>query len=1014
MKIIFFLSLLVNILLAEPIKKSCYTIQLLSKPQKNSLSMDNSYPRDCKLMNIGKISTIRCGCYDKKKDIKDNLNQLKKKYKKAFITKTYKYRFKEKNRNAKNKKVHSEIDNNDGELRLILQVFLYKGDLESAYKVANLGYNKYKKSYYWNQKMAEICKWTNRSARATKHLKYIYSIKYDQKIEDELISYGAATYQYEDIEELVVNKALRNPTEENINLMILTYKKIGEPEKVVQILEDKYYKDTNNTMLLTKALKLSLEIGDILLAKKYVNIIESNKPYSQKDGALIANYYYIKHNVSKAYNSLLYVDNFNIKNKEDNIKYYELKSDLGWYLQDNLNAAIASKALIKLEHARLVDYERIIYVYKQKDPELSREMQKKAYLKYKISYLFYAYAEDALNSEEYDDLSELIKMIEEKELPLVKDSKFWIIKSKLFTQYKELDLAEKALHIAYDISPDDYSIKLVFINHYINTNNHKDLKLLLIDIGKNNKLDSSFFLPIASAYFYLNDINMASYYTNKLLALNDAVTKLINFKFMQAYISQAKNNQSAFIKLMKEIFAKLKKDAKSDKTLLTNNLYLSNYLRSAMYIVDAKLFEKKLKKAKKYLTKSNYKELTYSWALKNGSAEKSLKIFNKIKHKALWLQFSNSLLFKNHSKIQNLLSTNLKNLSSSDAAQAADKDGQQSLSQSIAFEGLSKNSYSQNAYIQHLDLSKKRSDIFDFQISRNDREPLSQNYIKIKNSIYLNKGYYFDMGAKYSVNSVSNNSFINFPKESYNTDIALKKEFDKGYLTLDIGFYSSMKDYLGLDLIGQYRLSTDLITNIILSKNREAKEGNLLLLGGKRDMLSLNLVWSVLNSTNINFLYENNSYSSQDDVFLGRGSYGKVAINYQIRNGYPDMKIGTSFDIASYSEKLGDRGVIDNLTIKKPSLLPEDFYNIGINFSYGMANSGSYTRVWRPYFELNPSYNSITKAYSYGYNIGYGGKSFHQDHLSFGLIYTTSSISKEKSIYEFYVNYKFLYKHPKL
>jgi len=1007
MKIFYFIILVLSPLLAEVEPESCYTVQLLSSSARNSINM-SKYPLECKLITIRKTSTVRCGCYDKRSDAQTILDDLKEDYSQAFITRTYKYRFGKQTLQGKS------VKNDDDELRLILQVFLYKGDLESAYKVANLGYSKYPSSYYWNQKMAEICKWTNRSARATKHLRFIYSKKYDPKIEDELINYGTATYQYEDIEDLVVNKARRNPTEDNINLMILTYKKIGEPEKVVKILEDEYYKDRNNTMLLTKALRLSLEIGDLSLAKKYVDIVEANKPYSQKDGVLVANYYYIRHDVSKAYKSLLYVDNFNITNKLNNINYYELKSDLGWYLQDNLNSALASRKLIELQSARLVDYERIIFVYKKRDPKLAMKMQREAYLKYKISYLFYAYSEDALINKEYKNLFTLTQMIEDQGLALIDDPKFWIVKAKLYTKSKKFDLAKKMLDKAYKMSADDNSIKLLFINYYINTNNHKGLELVLLDMDKNKDLDSSFFFPMASAYFYLNNINMASYYTNKLIVLKDATTTLISFKFLQAYIYQAKNNHSGFISLMEDIVSTLKKDAKFNPNLWKQNIFLSNYLRAAMYILDAKKFTKKLKNAKKYLTKENYQDISYSWAVKNGSYEKSLKIFHKIKKKALWLQFSNSLVFKDHSKIENLLREDLDSLSISDASLAANTDGQQALSQTLAFKGLAKNSNNQNAYIQHLDLSKERTDSLDIQFSQNDREPLSQKYIKINNSIYLSRGYFFEIGAKYNQNRLLDNTLINVPKESSSANIALKREFNKGYFRVDVGFVNAMKDYTRFELLAHYRLSTDLLTDIKIDKNIEATEGNQILLGGKKDKLSLNLTWSILNSTAVNFIYERARYSSQDEVYIGSGNYARVAINYQIRNGYPDMKIGTSYDVGSYDEVVDSRGIVDSLSVEKSAVLPSDSYNIGINFSYGMANSENYTRVWRPYLELNPSYNSITKAYSYGYRVGYGGKIFYQDHLSFGVIYTQSTISQEKPIYEFFINYKFIYTHPKI
>ncbi len=1017
MKVLFLFLFFISSLFANS-KETCYTVQLLSKASiKNSINIDN-YPVGCKSMIIGKKLAVRCGCFNAKKDAEIDLKELKSKYKNAIVMSTYKYRFddNEVKQKVKNKQIDiNKFDEDDGELRLILQVFLYKGDLESAYKVATIGYEKYKKSYYWNQKMAEICKWTNRSARAMKHLRYIYSLKYDKKIEQELIDFGSASYQYEDIEELVVSKALHNPTEKNINLMILIYKKIGEPEKVVKILEKEYYRDTTNRMLITKALRLSLEIGDLMLAKKYVNIIEAKKPYSQKDGALIAHYYYINHHVVKAYKSLKYIDTFNITDEKDNIKYYELKSDLGWYLQDNLSSVKASKILLDLDKARLVDYERISYVYKKTDPKLVVEVEKGAFLKYKINYLFFTYATTALNNKAYDDLYKIIINLEKENSSLMQDSKYWIIKSKLYRSSNEMELAEDALQKALQLSPNDYGIKLMLIYYYIDTNNNKRLKLILMDMDENEELSSTFFLPMASAYFYLNNINKASYYTDKLIALNDAATTLMSFKFMQAYIYQAQNNHSAFIGLMREIVSSLKQQLKKNPYLAKQDLYLSNYLRASMDILDAEKFEKKLKAAKKYLTKANYREISYSWAIKNSADEKSLKIYHKIKKKALWLRFSNSLIFKNHSTIENLLNENLQSLSMGDASQAANKDGQKSLSQSIAFEGLLKNDANQNAYIQHLDLSKQRSDSLDIKVSYYNRNPLLQKYLKLKNSLYLSRAYYFYTELDYFKNQTLNrSSIVTVPKNTIYSKLGLKRIYDRGYIKADIGISDALKQYISYSLIGNLQLSTDLYSTLTLSKDITAVEGTQLLLGGKKDMLSLNISWTILNSTMINFLYKENRYNSQDNIYLGKGNYSRISVNQKIRNGYPDLAIGTFIDFGSYRETEGTRGVIDTLLPKIGNILPENFYNLGAIFSYGMANSSDYTRVWRPYFEFSPSYNSVSDAYSYSLLTGYGGKVFHQDHVTVGFSYTESLNGISGKSYEIYLNYKFLYKHPKI
>ena len=1040
-----FLLITISMVLFSKSQDTCYTVQLISKfnSKKNLDTLnEGTYPSDCKLMEIGKSLTVRCGCFEKYADAEDELNEKLDEFSNAAIATTYKYRFDDsivetmttkqnlKTQSRKKYVKSASTTKEEEELRLILQVFLYKSDLESAYNVASLGYSKNPNSYYWNQKMAEVSRWTNRSARSMKHLRFMYDAKYDPKLEKELIDYGSEYYQYEAIEPLVVNRAKKDPSEKNIDLMILVFKKIGSPERVVDVLDKQYQKDKNNTMLLTKALALSLEIGDLELANKYVKMIEANKPYSKKDASLIARYYYVTHRIPQAYESLNYVKNeqeptYAYLHKDDNstthvgedphVSYYQLKSDLGWYLQDNLNAATASKHLMVTDDkARLVDYERISFVFQQIEPKLALEATRRAYSEYRLSYLFYSYANGALNSKNYEQLKELLKTVDEDNSPLTKEALYWVIKSKVYAHYKKSDQERLALLKAAEIEPNNYQIKLELLWFFMDMHEDEQLRMVLLDMAESEDLDASSYLPVASAYFYLNDINRASYYMQELLHEESPATKLLEFKFLLAYIYQIQNNEEAYKSLMIELTKGFKAEAKKNPELKRNNKFLSNYLRASMDITAPDKYEKRLKKAKKHLSKKNYDEISYSWAIKNNAYEKSLKIYHRIEKKELWMRFSNALVFQEHSNIENILDIYLSSLAVGDASQAANKDGQTALAQTITYEGSLNNEKNLNSYIQHLELSKLRSDKLDIKTAHYNRDPLVQEYVQIKNKIYLQNAYYLHGEFAYYLNkTIDETLLVTVPKKKIAASIGLQKQYDRGSLSATIGYNESMASYASYMLEWEHRFSTDIHAKALVEKNADAIEGTQLLLGGKKDMLEVDLTWNVLNSTSIVLLHQFNSYASQDNVDLGPGQYSRLSVSKQIRNGYPDLQVGAFYDAGTFKETLGSRGIIDELQTEIQPVLPNNFYNIGLNLSYGMANSNLYTRVWRPYVEFFPYYNKEkTESFTYGFNAGIGGKVFHQDHLSIGASYVDAVSGIGGSIFEIYLNYKFMYYHP--
>ena len=92
MKIVLILALAISIYAAD----TCYTVQLVSKynSKKNIALLDKiDYPQNCKLMEIGKSLTVRCGCYEKYVKADETLADLKQEYGEAVIATTYKYRF---------------------------------------------------------------------------------------------------------------------------------------------------------------------------------------------------------------------------------------------------------------------------------------------------------------------------------------------------------------------------------------------------------------------------------------------------------------------------------------------------------------------------------------------------------------------------------------------------------------------------------------------------------------------------------------------------------------------------------------------------------------------------------------------------------------------------------------------------------------------------------------------------------------------------------------------------------
>ena len=1007
------LTLLLTFTLYAKRSESCYTVQLQSMLYSNanlkSLQAKN-FPQECSLMRISKALTVRCGCYEGYSVAKKELPKYKKQYKYAYIATSYKYRFKSKAPSKKDLSHPShKAYSNDEELKLMLQAFLYSNDLEHAYQTAKLGYKKHPESIYWNQKMAEICKWSGRSRESIQYMKFLYFKNHNPKLAKEIIDFGLGTYQYEQLKELVTQEVKRNPSKENIEMMAYIYSQLGEPEEAAALLEKFYEKNSTHPEYLDKALQLYMQSGNLDAAQNIVNIIEQKSLYSLHNIKLIAYFYYSKRNVEHAFEALQQLTDTQTYDKD----YLELLSDLGWYLEHFKPASTASLKLIEHNDGRLVDYERVIAFEKQHNKKLAAKMTLGAYKKFHLSYLFYLFANEMVNKKDLTSLQKAIAQIDkEKESPLQHDAHYWLIKAMIYHKEGQQALTKEAIQKAISLKPDSLEIRFSALSYYQDFEMYDALRQELANLSTDITLPHEFYFAMASFAFAAHDINLANYYMQQLISEKNPLVKSVAFKFLQADIYSAKNNHNAAVQIIEQIAKQLKDEKRQNPHLAKENQYLYNLLRAEMQLLTSDDFTKKLKAAKPYLLKAHYNDLSYALALKNNSLEKAHEIYQHTPHKAIWLQFSDALNEQNHSQIENLLAKYLYTLASDDAAYGAQQDGQIALAQSMSYTSLEHNDDNQNAYISLLDLVKKRTNLTSAKTAYYLRDPLLRKYVALHNSNYLRESYYLLSDLNYYRNNdLDKNILRELPDDTLEFNLGVKKVFDKGELTLMSGYTDSMDSYLLYSLAGKYRLTKELTIGGGFYKNIKTDESTQLLLGGKKDKIELSATYQILSSTAFDILYEHNNYNSQDDVALGSGEYMRMNLSRQIRNGYPDMRLSLFSDGAFYDEKEGEHGVIDKLQASRAQVLPNNFMNFGIDFAYGMQNSDIYTRVWRPYFEVSSYYNTDLAAFSYGFNAGYGGKLFSQDHLVLGTSYTNSVNGIGGSIFELFLNYKFLYTH---
>ncbi|MBD3825171.1 MAG: tetratricopeptide repeat protein, partial [Epsilonproteobacteria bacterium] len=426
---------------------------------------------------------------------------------------------------------YKDYAKDDEELVLMLQAFLYSADIENAYKVATIGYKKHPNSYYWNQKRGETAKWLGKYDESMDHMIFLYNVDKNEKLRNELITYGISIYQYDKIEQYITEKVRQEPTEKNFDTLIFVYSMTGKTEESARILKEEFDKDPTKRGLLTRMLRIYIDLGELESAREIVDIIDAHDEYTLENTILVTYYYYLERDMEHAYESLLKTKD---PERFENIKYNEMLSDLSWYVQDYKRGAGASKNLMLLESARLVDYERIIYVYQKDDITVASRASKEVYQKFKITYLFYGYANAALDSNEFDELRTTIEDIDSSDSPLKNESLYWIIKAKVYAHYNQNELRLAALQKALMIDPGNFNAKSSLFWFFMENNLVSELMTLVNEFSNTADLSPGFYIPLASAYLYLQDVDRADYYLSELVGMNSPLINGTEFQFLSA------------------------------------------------------------------------------------------------------------------------------------------------------------------------------------------------------------------------------------------------------------------------------------------------------------------------------------------------------------------------------------------------------------------------------------------------------------------------------------------------
>lgn len=905
-----------------------------------------------------------------KQDLKAEKNKKGKYSKRSSLSK--------KSLQDKQKKIFALIDQEL--LKLLLNTFLAKSDLENAYDVARKGLELFPDSIYWLEMYAKICLWTSRTGEAYYAYEKIFQKDPSKNNLENFFKMSIATNRFDKAAELLLNYPELSFSVKDIKDIVYIFTQAGNIEELIGLLRRKYEKDQDPDILYQIAYT-SYNYGDLENALNHMMELEKKRELNLKEILLYADILYAYKKPHRAFKVLK--DRINIieklsiteddQQKRDIVRYYEYLSDLGWYTKDFDAVVYASKKLETLGSARLVDYIRLYTVYyNRKNFQLAQKYAEKGFEKYQDKYLFSGYIESLNQQGKWRDIIKVIGNVDKSFV--LKDSYITAIYIKALSKEGK---RQKALKVIKEALETNFSEEVLAEAIFFSIDS-KDQLFAKYIITKYKNYENKLSKQFAILYLFLQNSSKAM----SLIKKNPIKTK--EDYLLYADILSLSGRQQEALKIKYDIYKSIVKD----KKFFEDPSKIELLLRAGMEFLPEETLKKLFIIAKKKLSPDSYSDIYLSYLALKGENDRILYIKNiHRKHLSPWLQLNLALWSNDKFWQKEVLSLYDDILPIRDRVESLKRTGQIKLSMEYAYKGLEENPEDTLLYKQFRDLVNLYSSKADITFSYSNWDKVSSLATNGLFRYYLQNGVYLNYEFT-TIKPIQNESkiYTNLTDINFNK-ISVSKINEDGSMEIGFSLINSEKQNFGALFKYSSNIDSKTSVNFSISTNQLSYESVYMLYGGMKDSYSLSVSNSINSRSSILISGIYDKYKSQDGKTIGDSKTLYTEGIYKLRIGYPDYTFRVYMQNSNFNEKNVDKGIINKISsIQNPDVLPQSFTLLGFGFLFGFDNKDNYNRVLRPFFSTDIMYNTVA-GLSYGFSIGVGGTVFRKDNLSAGFRY---------------------------
>ncbi|MDF1797165.1 MAG: tetratricopeptide repeat protein [Coxiellaceae bacterium] len=873
------------------------------------------------------------------------------------------------------------------------QVFTGSGDLKDAFVVAYAAVKQKPDDLQWREKLYQVSRWTARDDLAMEQLLYLI----DRTNQSKFICLGIKLSEdlgdAEILQQLLKLKANHTPlTDQERIKLARSHEDLGDPEASIKYLNQQW-QQTKNVSFLKQMADVYARMGALELEVKVLKLLGKYEVKSTSSVVREAQAYFAQNKLHQAFAVLSSVKN---TARKSNVEYWSLYANIAWQLQKLDDALYAYKLIAQHKGLTDLSMRRYITLVGKTNVYKATQLSVQGWKQYKNPIYLVWFVQYSIKMNDWNAFDDIYRKFgTPAQLLLAQMPAYKMAKVQTLINKKNYAEARLTYLEAIAESPDNTDLKLAYLWFLMDRKHMPELQQRLVQWSNLKYKNDDFTLAFAVGYRLLGYKYQAialmfeglPKHMKDVVYLTNYLDQLMEMRSSDSEPSKPESDLRAYIWALIQVQAKEIKSWK-DET------FKVNYAKVAGRLAPGDATTAIMWYLSQFPKQEEATDVFMAWALANQyyAAAQYAYQRNQLAHSktAPWIRLTLALHSYNKDKMYQLLRYDMEQLPPRDRVVAADRIGEETLSEELAYKGLKEYPDNQKTYRLFRDIMLPRSDYWGW-----DAEHVTTQLLMWQD--YESDGRYFitpslALEPYFSLHDQNgrNPTFItNVPRIDLQAGLRGHKILERGYLNGSIGMREAMETFTTSEWNWFDQLSDKWSMLWRLGIHQEANESDYMTAGAMQNRIGVMFFDNVTVRDEVSLEATQHYFYGQDGEAVSNGQVYRASFTHRMWLEYPDYFYRFYGSVNKFHNVPEVNGVLDTLVplgqqaaASGQLLLPSSFVQYGFSLGVGERFREEYTHEWKPFAIASIFRNNTSRKLGTVFDGGIAGSVFGRDHLA--------------------------------